>query len=86
MGLFDFLKKGSQVSGSVSSERTQTVASGTVLVNPGSKVYHCERGGCSGVTTDAAKMPEKKAVAAGLSRCKRCDWYEFDREAHRGQK
>lgn len=85
MGLFDFLKKGAQVSGSASGERVQAVAPGIVLVNPGSKVYHCERGGCGGVAIDAVKMTEKKAIAAGLSRCKRCDWHGFDLEAHRGK-
>lgn len=85
MGLFDFLKKGAQVSGSVTNEKVKSAAPGVVFVNPGSKVYHCEWGGCGGVSGDAVKMTEKKAVAAGLSRCKRCDWYEFDQEAHRGK-
>lgn len=86
MGLFDFLKKGAGASGAVSDERMYSAAPGVVLVNPGSKVYHCERGGCGGVSIDAAKMTEKKAAAAGLSRCRRCDWHEFDREASRGKK
>jgi hypothetical protein len=83
MGLFDVFKKG-KVSGRIVPGGAPRSKPGTVFVNPGSKVYHCDWGGCSGVSADAVQMSEKKAIAAGLSRCRRCDWYEFDREAHRG--
>lgn len=85
MGLFDAFKKGPKVSGSIVQGGSKKTKPGLVYMNPGSKVYHCERGGCSGISADAAAMPEKKAVAAGLSRCRKCDWYEFDREAGNGK-
>lgn len=78
MGLFDVFKK--------KGAAPAPARPGVVFVNPGSKVYHCEGGGCGGISVDAAKMPESKAVASGLSRCRRCDWYEFDREAGNGKK
>lgn len=77
MGLFGFGRKGS-VSGAAVKGGPKRNAS-LVLVNPGSRVYHCENGGCSLVASDAQEMTEKKALASGLYRCKKCDWYYFDR-------
>lgn len=83
MGLFDFLKKQPvkvKVTGSI--VESPKISISMVSVNPGSKVYHCEIGGCSKVLTSAIEMTEKKAIALGLRRCKQCDWYEFDRNNH----
>lgn len=80
MGLFDVFKKKGGVSGSIVKGSPASDTPGVVRVNPGSKVYHCEWGGCGGVSVDAVAMPEAKAVAAGLSRCKRCDWSQYDRD------
>jgi len=78
MGLFDFLKKPTvKVTGSIT--KTPKKQLDKVCVNPGSKVYHCESGGCGGMASDAAEMTEQKAIALGLHRCKRCDWHYFDR-------
>lgn len=60
---------------------------GTVYVSPSSKVYHSGTYGCCGFeSVDAVEMTEKKAIAQGLTRCKKCDWYEFDREVSHGKK
>lgn len=78
MGLFDFLKKPTvKVTGSIA--KTANKQLDKVCVNPGSKVYHCESGGCGGMASDAAEMTEQKAIALGLHRCKRCDLHYFDR-------
>lgn len=84
MGLFDFLKKKppTKVAGSI--EQVSVEQTFNVCVNPGSKVYHYERGGCGGIARDAAEMTEKKAITLGLRRCKRCDWYWFDRRNGNG--
>lgn len=78
MGLFDFLKKpATKVTGSIAETPKRSAC--MVCVNPGSKVYHCESGGCGTIASDATDMTEKKAIALGLHRCKRCDWHYFDR-------
>lgn len=83
MGLLDFLKKPTvKVTGSIA--KTPKKQLDKVCVNPGSKVYHCESGGCGGMASDAAEMTEQKAIALGLHRCKRCDWYWFDRRNGNG--
>lgn len=77
MGLFDVFKKGKSGAGARGP---------LVYVNPGSRVYHHDGlGCCSGVSADASAMPEAGAVAAGLSRCRRCEWYAFDWEAGNGR-
>lgn len=55
MGLFDFIKKPTvKVTGSVTESPKRKVSN--VCVNPGSKVYHCESGGCGTIASDATEM------------------------------
>lgn len=76
MGLFDLLKKPQK-----SKEKERMV-----YISPRGKTYHVSCG-CFGSNTDEySEVPEFAAVKAGFVRCKKCDWYEFDREAHRGKK
>ena len=83
MGLFDFNNYPPvKVTGSVTESPKRKVSN--VCVNPGSKVYHCESGGCGTIASDATEMTEKKALSLGLHRCKRCDWYHFDRSNGNG--
>lgn len=42
----------------------------TVLVNKGSKVYHCDQICANNIS--AEEMPENKAIKLGLHRCKKC--------------
>lgn len=75
MGLFNILN---------GKNRTKKEG-GMVFISPRGKTYHasCE---CFGSNTDEyAEVPEDAAIKAGFVRCKKCDWYEFDREAHRGK-
>lgn len=78
MGLFGFGKKKVGVSGEIVKNGPKRNKS-LVSVNPGSKVYHCENGGCSSIASDAKEMTEKQALAGGMHRCKKCDWHYFDR-------
>lgn len=82
MGLFGFGKK-VKVSGEIVTDAAKRSAS-SVYANPGSKVYHYEWGGCGSVASDAKAMTEKHALASGMHRCKKCDWYKFDKDNGNG--
>lgn len=55
-----------------SKEISNYPSADTVLVNKGSKVYHCEQDCATVQSWDYVEMKEKDAIKRGLRPCKRC--------------
>lgn len=80
MGLFDFLKKDKK-DYKLSVKRDEG-RSDIVVITPNGKTYHSSCNCLGSNTVEYAEVPEFAAIKAGFARCKKCDWYAFDRKNH----
>ena len=82
MGLLNFLKKDKK--GYKLSVKKNEERSDLIVITPSGKTYHSSCNYLGSNTVEYAEVPEFAAVQAGFVRCKRCDWYWFDRRNGNG--